>query len=85
MPFTNLRWFFAIRAVDAVTNTGRISNIASAFVPDPPTPPLSTITTHSPRPQMILLSTLTPTTPRVRRLSSPTRVCCGSPWARAAW
>ena len=63
MPFTNLRWFFAIRAVDAANNTGRISSIVSAFVPDPPTPPLSTITTHSPRPQMILLLTLTPTTP----------------------
>ncbi|KAK4328832.1 hypothetical protein Pmani_000774 [Petrolisthes manimaculis] len=38
LPFTNLRWYFAIRAVDVANNTGRISNIVSAFVPDPPTP-----------------------------------------------
>ena len=39
LPFTILRWFFGIRAVDAANNTGLISNIVSAFVPDPPTPP----------------------------------------------
>ncbi|CAL4109396.1 unnamed protein product, partial [Meganyctiphanes norvegica] len=34
LPFTNTRWYFAIRAIDASYNTGRISNVVSAFVPE---------------------------------------------------
>ncbi|KAK8738615.1 hypothetical protein OTU49_003968, partial [Cherax quadricarinatus] len=61
LPFTNLRWYFAIRAIDSSNNTGRISNIVSAFVPDPPTMPPPTIPVSEPpsNVQTVIMSTIT--------------------------
>nr|XP_045591844.1 calcium-activated chloride channel regulator 1-like [Procambarus clarkii] len=62
LPFTNLRWYFAIRAVDSSNNTGRISNIVSAFVPDPPTTPPPTSHPAS-SVQTVIMSTITAGSP----------------------
>ncbi|XP_042226295.1 uncharacterized protein LOC121869167 [Homarus americanus] len=66
LPFTNLRWYFAIRAVDSSNNTGSISNIVSAFVPDPPTTPLPTTPASEPPSNMqtVIMSTITSPNPQ---------------------
>ncbi|XP_071542280.1 uncharacterized protein [Panulirus ornatus] len=65
LPFTNLRWYFAIRAVDSSNNTGRISNIVSAFVPDPVTnlPPTLPINDSPSNVQTVIMSTVTSVSP----------------------
>ncbi|XP_068231070.1 calcium-activated chloride channel regulator 1-like [Palaemon carinicauda] len=66
LPFTNLRWYFAIRAVDSANNTGKISNVVTAFVPDPPTnpPPTSTVSEPPANIQTVMMSTITSANPR---------------------
>lgn len=66
LPFTNLRWYFAIRAVDSANNTGKISNVVTAFVPDPPTnpPPTSTVSEPPSNIQTVMMSTITSANPR---------------------
>lgn len=54
------RRYFAIRAIDSANNTGRISNVVSAFVPDPPTtpPPTPTASEVPSSAQTVIMSTI---------------------------
>ncbi|XP_045112279.1 uncharacterized protein LOC123505181 [Portunus trituberculatus] len=83
LPFTNLRWYFAIRAIDAANNTGSISNVVSAFVPDlPTTSPSNTPVNHeSSNIQTVIMSTIpSPDDPWGNATSSPDdRVTAATP------
>ncbi|XP_063848603.1 uncharacterized protein LOC135093337 isoform X1 [Scylla paramamosain] len=83
LPFTNLRWYFAIRAIDAANNTGSISNVVSAFVPDlPTTSPSNTPVSHEfSNIQTVIMSTIpSPDDPSGNTTSSPNdRVTAATP------
>ncbi|KAF2355840.1 Calcium-activated chloride channel N-terminal [Trinorchestia longiramus] len=54
VPFTDLKWHFAIRGLDSSNNTGRVSNIASIEVPKPA--PLTPVVASSSSPSAVLMS-----------------------------
>ena len=84
-PKTNIfcHRYFAIRAIDAANNTGSISNIVSAFVPDlPTTSPSNAPASHeSSNIQTVIMSTIpSPDDPWGNTTSSPDdRVTAATP------
>ncbi|CAL4155598.1 unnamed protein product, partial [Meganyctiphanes norvegica] len=76
IPFSNIRWYFGIRAVDASNNSGQVSNIVSVFIPELTTtqPPPSTSTSSS-TVQTVLMVTFTttqePKKNKIENITSP--------------